>query len=498
MRIVLLGAPGCGKGTQGHRLAKHYGIPEVATGDLLRQAVAAGTPLGKAAKAAMDAGQLVSDEIVLGVIRQRLGEADALEGFILDGFPRNLAQAEQLDELLDQLGQPLDLAIVIDVDVDLILQRLLGRRTCVSCGASYNVFSAPPRIDDSCDECGGRLRRRADDNEETIGNRLRIYELQTVPVTRRYRDQGRLRVVQGIGEIGDVFTAVTKAIEEARPGFEDSRAAAIRRAVARTQAPHPDGAAEVPAEPVAETASGRTAADSQAAGVQAAASPAKKPVPGKDAGAGRTPAGTTAAKKAAAKPAVGKKPAVVKKKVAKQAADKKKAVHKETAARSRAANKAVVKSAAVKKPAVAKKPATGTAVGKRTPARSRVAKKAAVKSAVVKKPAAVKKPAVTKKQAAKKTVGKQTPARNKVVKNAAAKPAAGKKPVVVKKPTAAKKKVPKKTAAGAGATKQQPAGRKSASPNKAAARKTAGVKKKVVAKPPVGKRTVTKKAVRKR
>ena len=253
MKIVLLGAPGCGKGTQGHRLAKHYKVPEISTGDLLREAVAAGTPLGKAAKAVMDAGQLVSDDIVLGVIRQRLGKADARNGFILDGFPRNLAQAEQLDELLDQLGQPIDLALVIHVDVDVILQRLLGRRTCLSCGASYNVFSAPPRIDDSCDECGGRLKRRADDNEETIGNRLRIYELQTAPVIQRYREQGRLRMVQGLGEIDDVFKAVIKAIEEARPSFSDNRSVAIRRAVARAQLAQPESATGAPAA-AAETA----------------------------------------------------------------------------------------------------------------------------------------------------------------------------------------------------------------------------------------------------
>ena len=244
MRIVLLGAPGCGKGTQGHRLAESYKVPEISTGDLLREAVAAGTALGKAAKAVMDAGQLVSDDIVLGVIRERLTRGDAANGFILDGFPRNAAQAEQLDELLDQLGQPIDLALLIEVDVDIILQRLLGRRTCVSCGASYNIFYAPPRMDDSCDQCGGRLKRRSDDNEETIGNRLRIYEIQTSPVIDRYRDQGRLRVVQGLGDIGDVFKAVSKVIEEARAAFDsDDRSATIRRAVARkqlVQTPQPD------------------------------------------------------------------------------------------------------------------------------------------------------------------------------------------------------------------------------------------------------------------
>ncbi|VAW75634.1 Adenylate kinase, partial [hydrothermal vent metagenome] len=242
MKIVLLGAPGCGKGTQGHRLAKQYRIPEISTGDLLREAVAAGTSLGKAAKAVMDAGQLVSDEIVLGVIRERLSRSDASKGFILDGFPRNLAQAEQLDELLGQLDLPIDLALLIDVDVDTIMQRLFGRRSCVSCGASYNIFYAPPKMDGRCDECGGRLRRRSDDNEETIGNRLRIYELQTMLVVEYYREQGLLRQVQGIGEPDDVFRAVLKVVEETKKLLASRhRSATIRRVVARKLQEQRDG-----------------------------------------------------------------------------------------------------------------------------------------------------------------------------------------------------------------------------------------------------------------
>jgi adenylate kinase len=306
MRIVLLGAPGCGKGTQGHRLAESYKVPEISTGDLLREAVAAGTALGKAAKAVMDAGQLVSDDIVLGVIRERLTRADVANGFILDGFPRNAAQAEQLDELLDQLGQPIDLALLIEVDVDIILQRLLGRRTCVSCGASYNIFYAPPRMDDRCDECGGRLKRRSDDNEETIGNRLRIYEIQTSPVIDRYRDQGRLRVVQGLGDIGDVFKAVSKVIKEAQAALDShDRSATIRRAVARkqlVQTPQPDEKEEK--QPV--TAGG-----------------------GKKAGSEAKPVRKTAAKKAGKKTAAKKKP--VKKSVVKKKSVKKKVAGGKTA-----------------------------------------------------------------------------------------------------------------------------------------------------------------------
>lgn len=214
MRIVLLGAPGSGKGTQAKLLADKFHIPQVSTGDLLRAAVAAGSPLGLQAKAAMDAGQLVSDSIVLGMIEERLAKADAQKGFILDGFPRNIPQAEALDTLLDKLHKPLDSGLLIDVDFEILLQRLTGRRTCESCGQTYNVYTSPSRLDERCDKCGGNLRHRADDNEETIGNRLRVYEAQTAPVVAYYRNQGKLRAVQGIGEISDIFTTIQKALSE--------------------------------------------------------------------------------------------------------------------------------------------------------------------------------------------------------------------------------------------------------------------------------------------
>ncbi len=179
MRMVLLGAPGSGKGTQAKLLVERYKIPQISIGDLLREAVASGSSLGRQAKAAMDAGQLVSDEMVLSVLQERLIRADARKGFILDGFPRNLQQAEALDLLLNSLGSPLNLALLIAVDVDALIQRLVGRRTCLSCGQMYNVFYSPPHIEGRCDVCGGRLRHRADDNEEIIGDRLRVYETNT-------------------------------------------------------------------------------------------------------------------------------------------------------------------------------------------------------------------------------------------------------------------------------------------------------------------------------
>ncbi len=213
MRIVLLGAPGSGKGTQAKQLVERYGIPQVSTGDLLRAAVKAETPLGKKAKAAMDAGELVSDDIVLGMIEDRLQQPDASKGFILDGFPRNIPQAEALDAMLEKLGQPLDTALHIHVDFQVLMERLTGRRTCESCGQMYNVYSAPPSIEGRCDKCGGNLLHRADDNEETIRSRLEVFQEQTAPLEAYYRDQGKLEVVEGVGEVDAIFKAITDVLD---------------------------------------------------------------------------------------------------------------------------------------------------------------------------------------------------------------------------------------------------------------------------------------------
>ena len=159
MRLVLLGAPGSGKGTQAQRLVSKFSVPQVSTGDLLRQSVEAETEYGVLARDAMDAGNLVSDEIVLGIIRERLSQKDAVKGFILDGFPRNISQAQALDELLDDMEVPLDGAVLMEVDYEALMQRLTGRRTCVSCGAVFNVYTSPAALDDRCDNCGGRLRQ---------------------------------------------------------------------------------------------------------------------------------------------------------------------------------------------------------------------------------------------------------------------------------------------------------------------------------------------------
>ncbi|MGK0673099.1 MAG: adenylate kinase [Halothiobacillaceae bacterium] len=213
MRIVLLGAPGSGKGTQSKFLVEHYKVPQISTGDLLRAQVAAGTPLGRRAKDAMDHGQLVSDDIVLGMIRERLAEDDTRAGFILDGFPRNLAQASALDALLAELGKPLQAVILLDVPFDELMQRLTGRMTCTRCGAVYNKYTHAPRQVGVCDVCGGELIQRADDNEETVGKRLRIFEEQTAPLINFYKAKGKLHIVDGRHSMEAIFADLRAIID---------------------------------------------------------------------------------------------------------------------------------------------------------------------------------------------------------------------------------------------------------------------------------------------
>ncbi|MFW5426909.1 MAG: adenylate kinase [Methylophagaceae bacterium] len=213
MRTVLLGAPGSGKGTQGVVLSKKYNIPQVSTGDLLRAAVSAGSELGQKAKTAMDAGALVSDDIVIGLIKERLAEDDAKNGYILDGFPRNIAQAEALDSMLSDLNQPLQGVILLDVAFDELLQRLTGRRTCKDCGAIYNIHLSPAKVEGHCDACNGELFQRADDNEETIGNRLSVYQEQTAPLIDFYTKQNKLHTVAGVGDVNEIALAVSTVFD---------------------------------------------------------------------------------------------------------------------------------------------------------------------------------------------------------------------------------------------------------------------------------------------
>ncbi|HSG58464.1 MAG TPA: adenylate kinase [Woeseiaceae bacterium] len=215
MRIVLLGAPGSGKGTQAKKLMAEKNVPQVSTGDMLREAVAAGTRFGQQAKAVIDTGQLVSDDVVLGIISERLTRPDTEKGFILDGFPRTKQQALDLEELLDQLGTPLDAAILLDVDLDMLMKRLTGRRTCSITGKLLNIYFSPQAELDACIEAGGKLIQREDDNEETISRRLDVYRERTEPVIEYYRQRGTLRVVDAGGDIDEVYARVRVALDRA-------------------------------------------------------------------------------------------------------------------------------------------------------------------------------------------------------------------------------------------------------------------------------------------
>jgi adenylate kinase len=212
MRIVLLGAPGSGKGTQAKKLEADRNLPQISTGDMLRQAVAAGTRFGAKAKETMAAGQLVSDDIVLGILSERLARPDAADGFILDGFPRTRQQAAALEELLDELGVPLDAALLLDVDFDNLMKRLTGRRTCSKTGKLLNIhFSAQEEIDE-CLEAGGELIQREDDNEETIRSRLDVYREQTEPVVNYYRDRGKLKAIDAEGTVDEIYDRLKQAL----------------------------------------------------------------------------------------------------------------------------------------------------------------------------------------------------------------------------------------------------------------------------------------------
>ena len=213
MRIVLLGAPGSGKGTQSQLLMKAYGVPQISTGDLLRQAVAKGTELGRKAKGFMDAGKLVDDATVLGMIRDRLSSPDAAKGFILDGFPRNVAQADALAQLLSELGTPLQAVVLLNLDLKILFKRLTGRRVCEKCGRVFNIYTSASKAEGVCDHCGGRLIQRPDDKEEVIGKRLEVYEAETKPLVKHYTAAGLLRVVDADADMNTVFNSIERAVE---------------------------------------------------------------------------------------------------------------------------------------------------------------------------------------------------------------------------------------------------------------------------------------------
>jgi len=209
MNIILLGPPGAGKGTQASRLIGKYAIPQISTGDMLRAALKEGTPLGLEAKKFMDQGALVPDSVVIGLVKERIQKPDCSKGYMLDGFPRNVSQAEALDKMLGELKQRIDGVVCIEVPNKELLGRLTGRRTCRSCGAGYHVMFDPPKTDGKCDKCGGELYQRDDDNEATVSSRLKVYEDQTKPLIDYYEKQGKLRRIDGVGSMDAIFGRIT-------------------------------------------------------------------------------------------------------------------------------------------------------------------------------------------------------------------------------------------------------------------------------------------------
>ena len=213
--LIFLGAPGAGKGTQAREVAKHYGIPQISTGDILRDAVNRQTVLGLAAKAKMEAGELVPDEVVCGIVEERLNQPDCKDGFILDGFPRTISQAKFVDDLLARKGEGRPLVLEIEVSEDLLLKRLTGRATCSVCGEIYNIYLHPPKVEGMCDKDGGKLLHRADDNEATIRHRLEAYHQQTSPLIEYYRSHGVLLALDGNKEPEAIAKGLTDYLSKA-------------------------------------------------------------------------------------------------------------------------------------------------------------------------------------------------------------------------------------------------------------------------------------------
>ena len=208
MKIIMLGAPGAGKGTQAKKIAEKYQIPHISTGDIFRANIKTGTELGKKAKTYMDQGLLVPDELVVDLVVDRVGQEDCTKGYVLDGFPRTIPQAEALDKALAELGQKMDFAVDVEVPDENIINRMSGRRACVGCGATYHLVYAPTKMENVCDNCGGELVLRDDDKPETVKKRLDVYHEQTQPLIEYYTNSGILKTVDGTADIGDVFAEI--------------------------------------------------------------------------------------------------------------------------------------------------------------------------------------------------------------------------------------------------------------------------------------------------
>lgn len=356
MRIILLGAPGSGKGTQSQRLVERHGIPQISTGDLLRAAVKNGTALGLQAKAAMDAGNLVDDEIVLGMVRERLAEEDAQRGFILDGFPRTIVQAQALDAMLSEMGKPLDAVVLLDVDRDLLLKRISGRRSCQDCQKVFNVFTSPVPEGEVCPKTGEphRLFQRSDDNESSVAERLREYDAKTKPLIDFYSSKGLLRSISAEGEVDEITSRLNAVLHvPSAPATAPARHAAPRH---RRRAAH------------------------RPAGLASTARGARRRVAKKKSGAARAEAPKKAGAKSAGKSAA-RKSAARKSAAGKSAAGK-------SAARKSAAGKSAARSSAARRSPAGRRTTGKAASKKTTTARQRAAKRAPAKKSAAGKRAA--------------------------------------------------------------------------------------------------------------
>ncbi|VEF49912.1 adenylate kinase [Bacillus freudenreichii] len=214
MNLVLMGLPGAGKGTQAEKIVAKYDVPHISTGDMFRAAMSEGTELGLQAKSFMDKGELVPDEVTIGIVRERLSKADCEKGFLLDGFPRTVPQAEALENILSELGRNIDYVINIQVDQNILMERLTGRRICKSCGATYHLVFNPPAETGVCDRCGGELYQRPDDNEETVQNRLEVNVKQTQPLLDFYQEKGYLKNINGQQHIDQVFSDIDSLLRD--------------------------------------------------------------------------------------------------------------------------------------------------------------------------------------------------------------------------------------------------------------------------------------------
>lgn len=213
MRLILLGAPGAGKGTQAKKLSEKYRIPKISTGDILREAMQKGTVLGLKAKSYMDSGQLVPDDVVIGIVEEKLKDKECIKGWILDGFPRTLQQAQALDRILTGTRTPIGHVLNLEVDAEKIIKRISGRRSCESCQSAYHIYFNLPKKDGVCDSCGGRLIQRNDDKEETVSERLKVYREKTQPLVNYYSERSLLKKVEADDDIENVFTRICSLVQ---------------------------------------------------------------------------------------------------------------------------------------------------------------------------------------------------------------------------------------------------------------------------------------------